>query len=259
MRILYPADSFKPKAVDEGYDEEHAAACRAGWPVSLFNFEAFLAGRFTAFPAFEPGETLLYRGWMLTGGEYQTLFDAVGSKGACMFTTPEGYLHCHHLPGWYELLQDWTAETLFFPEDADLATELSGRGWSGCFLKDYVKSLSTDGGSIVTDLSTIPTVIEKMKKYRGQIEGGLCARRLENYRAGSERRFFVYHGQAHGDHEAVPAAVLEAASVVNSAFFTVDVADTDEGCLRIVELGDGQVSGLKHWSPDTFIQILGKP
>lgn len=259
MRLLYPADSFKPKAVDETYADEHAAARHAGWTVSLFNFEEFQAGNFRPFPRCEASETLLYRGWMLTGSEYQKLHTELSRQDVGMVTSPEHYLLCHHLPGWYELLKHWTVETLFFPEGADVAGALAERGWEGCFLKDYVKSLSTDGGSVVRDLSTIPAVIEKMKKYRGQIEGGLCARRLENYLPGSERRFFVYRGRAHGDHEEPPAPVLEAAAIVPSPFFTVDIAQSDDGRTRIVELGDGQVSDRKHWSADSLVQMLGPP
>lgn len=259
LRLLYPADSFKPKTVDETYAEEHAAACSAGWPVSLFNFEEFQAGSFRPFPKLEAGETLLYRGWMLTGTEYRRLHDVLHQQHVIMVTSPENYLLCHHLPGWYDLLKHWTTETFFFPEDADVAGALAERGWTGCFLKDYVKSLSTDGGSVVRDLSTIPAVIEKMKKYRGQIEGGLCARRLENYLPGSERRFFVCRGRAHGDHEEPPTPVLEAAAIVPSAFFTVDVAETEDGRTRIVELGDGQVSDRKHWSAEALVKMLGTP
>lgn len=259
MRILYPADTFSPKAVDEVYMEEHAAARAAGWPVSLFNFEDFQAGTFRPFPRFDADESILYRGWMLSGDDYRRLHDSILKQQGVLITSPEDYLLCHHLPRWYPLLSRWTAETRFFSETEDVAENLATEGWDGCFLKDHVKSLSTDGGSLVRDLGKIPEVVAKMRKYRGQIEGGLCARRIEDYDPESERRFFVYRGQAFGDHEPVLEPVAEAASVISSPFFTVDVARTRAGDLRIVELGDGQVSDRKHWAAGDFMAIFGTP
>jgi hypothetical protein len=153
-------------------------------------------------------------------------------------------------------LTEFTAETMTFLETEDIAAALAAHGWDGCFLKDYVKSLSTDGGSVVRDLSTIPAVIAKMLKYRGQIEGGLCARRLEDYDSSSERRYFVWRGQAHSDTGEVPHFVAEAASRVLSPFFSVDVARRSDGVLRVIELGDGQVSDRKHWDCHNFIRML---
>lgn len=259
MKFLYPADTFSPKVVDEMYAEEYAAATAAGWPVALFNFEDFQSGTFRPFPKFDPDENILYRGWMLVGDDYMRLIESIGKCQATPHTSPEDYLLCHHLPRWYPLLSTWTAETRFFTETDNVADALAKDGWTGCFLKDYVKSLSTDGGSLVRDLSAIPDVVAKMKKYRGQIEGGLCARRIEDYDPESERRFLVYHGQAYADHEDVPEPVQVAAKVISSPFFTVDVAKTRAGELRIIELGDGQVSDRKHWSAEDFVAIFGTP
>ncbi|MES2507004.1 MAG: ATP-grasp domain-containing protein [Verrucomicrobiota bacterium] len=257
MRLIYPADTFRPKVVDETYEEEYEAAKEAGFSVSLFNFEEFQAGSFKVFPPIEAGEVTLYRGWMMTGPEYTRFHQALTTRGASPLTTPEEYLKCHHLPGWYDLLKPFTAETRFYTEADDIAADLASVGWTGCFMKDYVKSLSTDGGSVVSDLSALESVIQKMRKYRGQIEGGLCARHLEDYDASTERRFFVFRGRAFGDGTEVPLPVMEAASQISSPFFTVDVAMRCDGVLRIIELGDGQVSDRKHWGSHDFVRVLG--
>jgi hypothetical protein len=36
----------------------------------------------------------------------------------------------------------------------------------------------------------------------------------------------------------------------------VDVAERSDGTLRIIELGDGQVSDRKHWPTARFVQML---
>lgn len=255
-RLLYPADTFLPKQVDEVYVDEAAAAVAAGFSVSIFNFEDFQAGELRIRPAPQVGEVLLYRGWMLTEAEYQRLHGTVLSLGATMVTRPEEYILCHHLPRWLPLFQEFTAETRCYSEHDDIQADLAAAVWQGCFLKDYVKSLSTDGGSLVTDLSAIPQVLAAMKKYRGHIEGGVCARRLEEYDTATERRFFVCRGISYGDGEAIPEPVRAAAERVRSPFFTVDVARRSDGVLRIIELGDGQVSDRKHWSCPALISVL---
>jgi hypothetical protein len=256
VRLIYPADTFSPKVVDDVYADEFAAAQAAELPVSIFNLEDFQGGTFRPRPSIQSGETVLYRGWMLTPTEYTRLFEAIVAAGGTPVTDVAAYTLCHHLPRWYPLLAEFTAETTTFSETDDIAAALTAQGWDGCFLKDYVKSLSTDGGSVIRDLSTIPAVIAKMLKYRGQIEGGLCARRLEDYDSSSERRYFVWQGQAHSDTGEVPHFVAEVANRVSSPLFSVDVARRSDGVLRVIELGDGQVSDRKHWSSHNLIRMF---
>lgn len=256
MRFLYPTDAFHPKAVDEVYENEFSAVVSAGLKTALFSFEEFQAGELRIRPSPQPGETFIYRGWMLTEFEYERLYREIASFGATMLTRPEEYLLCHHLPRWLPLLREFTAETQCYSEHDDIAADLTTAGWQGCFLKDYVKSLSTGGGSVVTDLKTIPAVIASMRKYRGQIEGGICARKLESYDANTEHRFIVFRGIPYGDGVQIPTPVRAAAERIKSLFFTVDLSMRSDGVLRIIELGDGQVSDRKHWSSDAFVQIF---
>ena len=256
MRLLYPSDPFKAGNPDETYADEHTAVVVAGMAVSLFSFEDFSMGRFRPRPAFTPGEQVCYRGWMLSIKDYQRLWESIQTAEAAPLTSPQEYELCHYMPKWYPLLVHHTPNTLFFSETDDIATALHSQGWTGCFLKDYVKSLSTDGGSLVTSLETIPDVIRKMKKYRGLIEGGLCARQIEDFVPSTERRHFVLRGQAHSLSASVPGLVSLAAQIIKSPFFTVDTIEKQDGTVRIVELGDGQVSDLKRWPADQFVNIL---
>lgn len=60
----------------------------------------------------------------------------------------------------------------------------------------------------------------------------------------------------HTSHnESDPDIVKECASRINSKFFSVDAIDRADGCQRIVEIGDGQVSGLVGWSVDRFTSL----
>jgi hypothetical protein len=254
MRLLYPASPLQPRKPDELYAEEYAAAVDSGFDVAMFSYEEFTADSFR--PTFLPDETVLYRGWMLTPAQYGQLCSEVLRLGARMLTSPEQYELCHHLPEWYPTLAEFTPETQFFHESDDVASKLRDLGWAGCFLKDYVKSLATADGSHVTDLAQIPEVLAKMKMYRGEIEGGICARRIEDFDHDTEDRYFVFRGTAHGRSGSVPEVVEIAARRIESPFFTVDTVRRRDGVTRIVELGDGQVSDRKKWTAQQLLSVL---
>ena len=119
-----------------------------------------------------------------------------------------------------------------------------------------MKSLKTSRGSIVRDPSEIGAVVEEMERFRGEIEGGLCVRRVEPFITDSERRYFVLGGKAFSpDDQPVPDLVQRVASRIPSPFFSVDVIRREDGALRVVEVGDGQVSDLVGWSVSAFVAL----
>jgi hypothetical protein len=102
-----------------------------------------------------------------------------------------------------------------------------------------------------------------MKQFRGTVEGGFCVRRVEEFLPDTERRYFVIEGVPHAAEGEVPAIVHECAKRLQKRFYSVDVVRRADGPLRIVEVGDGQVSDLVGWSPERFAEVLkqhfGKP
>jgi hypothetical protein len=256
MRLLYPSNPIDLKVADDAYLDEYAAARSVGFDVSLFSFEDFERGDFKPRPTLQPGDIVLYRGWMLSVQLFESLVRALEARSAEAFTSVAGYKAGHHLPQWYPLLSAFTAETVILTEEADFASELAGLNWPGYFVKDYVKSLSTAGGSLVSRPEEIADVVSLMKKYRGVIEGGVCIRRREEYEPGSERRYFVFRKQALAPGTEIPDIVRACAAQVASPFFSVDVARRSDGVLRLIELGDGQVSDRKEWSAQGFVQAI---
>jgi hypothetical protein len=192
---------------------------------------------------------------MMDTSDYQKLVDFIGSRGATPLTSTEAYLRCHHLPNWYPLIYDFTAETRIFPADCDLSAELTVLGWDKFFLKDYVKSLKTSVGSVVSKPEEVATVLAEMRKFRGTIEGGICVRRFESFRKGSEKRYFVIDRIPHASSDGMPDLVAECARRISSPFFSVDVAIREDGVERVVEIGDGQVSDLVGWSVSDFSRL----
>lgn len=227
--------------------------------VSLLSVEAFLqAGDFKANPPLPTGDEVLYRGWMFSKDEYVSLVAAISSTGCRPVNDTPSYLGCHYLPNWYPLLTEFTPETRVNPANCDLAKELKALGWSGYFIKDYVKSLKTSVGSRISKPEQVEALISDMQRFRGVIEGGLCVRRVEDFLPESERRYFVFDGKPHAPEGEVPDIVHECASRIKSRFFSVDVIQRADGELRIVEIGDGQVSDLVGWSPERFAKALAQ-
>jgi hypothetical protein len=126
-------------------------------------------------------------------------------------------------------------------------------------IKDYVKSLKTAGGSVVTSADEIKEVLAKMEKYRGAIEGGVVLRKFEEFFPNSEIRYFVINGKYFGQERLFDLRHMnlleQVSAAVPSPFFSVDIALRVDGVARIIEIGDGQVSDLVGWTPDRFAEI----
>lgn len=251
LHFLFPEGS-DANVPDEMFADQMETLIAAGFTVSLCS-DAVLAG-VRPLRGVPPGSTVVYRGWMVTADEYAALARAVERSKARPFTSPVEYLATHHLPNWYPLLADLTPETRVFPESADIEAELRLLGWGAYFLKDYVKSLKTARGSVVRNPADVQSVIDEMREYRGRIEGGICVRRVEEFEPESERRYFVLRGVGYAASESEPVSdvVRRCAERVPSPFFSVDVVRRRDGQLRVVEVGDGQVSDLVGWSPAEF-------
>lgn len=260
--ILYPSDPLSKGLPDEVYVEEFEAARASGLSCSLFSFEDFeTGGTFRARPALSPGDRVLYRGWMLTPEAYARLCASLAASGATPFTSAAQYHRCHHLSEWYPLCQDLTPETLFLPADVDFATLaglLAAKDWPAYFVKDYVKSLTTERGSVARTPAEVAEIVALLREYRGEVEGGVAIRKLEDLRPETEERYFVLGGQPHGRDGRVPPIVEEVATRINSPFFSVDIVLSAQGEPRLVELGDGQVSDRKKWPADRFASMLNE-
>jgi hypothetical protein len=256
--FLYPSDPVEPKQPDEQFRGQIDEMRRLGLGVSIVCLEELGEATCRIRSRIPSGATVIYRGWMLAPAEYEKLLALIQSYQASPFVSLETYLACHYLPSWYPLVAEFTAETKIFPVRADLAEELKtlgSLGWEKFFIKDYVKSLKTSVGSIVSRPEEISLVLTEMQKFRGTIEGGICVRRFEEFVPNSERRFFVINGVPHAMSGSVPEIVSECARRIKSPFFAIDVAPRVDGVLRVVEIGDGQVSDLVGWEVTRFAEL----
>lgn len=256
MHLLYPSDPFNKSTVDEAYADEFSAVVAVGLPCSLFSFEDFESNKFRARPTLPAGVDVVYRGWMMVPEVYARLVDAVAVSGAHLKTNASEYRQCHHLPEWYSLCKEWTPETVIAEKNADFVKLLHGKDWPAYFVKDYVKSLTTQRGAVSESPEGIAEVVALIEQYRGSVEGGVCIRKFEELLPETEERYFVLGGKAFSRDGDVPALVNDVAERITSPFFSVDTVLALSGQLRLIELGDGQVSDRKKWSADQFAAML---
>lgn len=254
IHFIFPAHPLRPTVVEEMFADQFAAVKQAGYTASLCPDSVIQNNKpLGNVPA---GATVVYRGWMLNATEHTRLSQAVAATSATLLTSTNAYLAAHHLPNWYPLIAEFTPETRVFAHGADWESELRSLDWEAFFIKDYVKSLKTSRGSIVHDPSEIGVAVAEMKRFRGEIEGGLCVRRVVHFITDSERRYFVLDGKAFSpDGQPAPTLVEQVSPRIPSPFFSVDVIHRVDGVLQIVEIGDGQVSDLVGWSVESFIAM----
>ncbi len=256
MRILYPANPVNSKEADEPYQEEFSILRARGADCSLFDFDAIELNELKPRPGISTGDEVLYRGWMLDSDRYRKLAALVEARGGAPFTSHEQYLRCHHLPNWYESCAEFTAESVFFAFDEKLVDNVERLGWEQFFVKDFVKSNTTARGSIAATPGEVRDIAELIAKYRGEIEGGIAVRRVEQYDDATEVRYFVFNGKAYAPDSTVPDIVSSIAARVDAGFFSVDIIRRSDGELRLDEVGDGQVSDKKSWSESAFADML---
>ena len=219
MHFLYPSDPVEPKEPDEAFRNQINELRSLGFGVSIVCLEELGEKKCRIRSPLPNGATVVYRGWMLVPAEYEKLVALIQSCQASPFISLETYLACHYLPNWYPLVSEFTAETKVFAVHSDLAEELKTLGWQKFFIKDYVKSLKTSVGSVVSKPEDVSLVLAEMQKFRGTIEGGVCVRRFEEFIPNSERRFFVIKGRPYTTSGSVPVLVSECARRISSPFF----------------------------------------
>jgi hypothetical protein len=290
-RIIYCSDPLRPSYVDEPFAREAAAANAVGLNHSLINFEALVAGDSQAAVRRVPtGDALgIYRGWMLTSLQYTALHDALHARGIRLINSPAQYQYAHHFPENYSDIAALSPQSVCIPLKElnwpTLSESLRGFGDRPLLLKDWVKSRKHEWDEAcfipsAADAVAVERVARRFVELQAEdLTGGLVFRLFETFeplgthaRSGmpltKEFRLFYLDGGllacAHywedADYSgAGPPFDLfnELAQKLRSRFFSLDVAQRTDGAWRVIEMGDGQVSGLpEDLDPTDFYRTL---
>ena len=173
-----------------------------------------------------------------------------------MLESPAEYISNHHITGWYHACQEYTFETVFASANSDFALLTKQLQWPAYFVKDYVKFLTTSRGSVAHSAAEITEIVKQIAHFRGEIEGGIGVRQFEKLVENSEQRYFVLNGQPFSADNHIPAIVSDIVNKISTPFFTIDVVKNSQGELRLIEIGDGQVSDIKEWAIDKLVALF---
>ncbi|WP_371481423.1 ATP-grasp domain-containing protein [Kitasatospora sp. NBC_00315] len=279
--MLFPADPLTLRRPDPHFAGEARRWRELGGEYALIDHDALLAGEGSEALRRVPVGIgpLWYRGWMIPTSAYERLASALDARGGGLLTTPAGYASAHELPGWYPAFDGATPTSVWLPVDlspgapgpapahgalAAAAARLGGGG--PAIVKDYVKSRKHEWAEacFVPDLGDLPAlerVVARFVELQAEfLAGGVVLRRFEEYTRtedgrANEARVWWLDGEPVlvGPHPDTPdltpepdlSEVRPLVRALGCRFVTTDLAHRADGSgWRVVEVGDGQVSGL---------------
>lgn len=279
---LFCCDPLGARRPDPVFAAEVKSVRRAGADVALLDHEALLAGDTEAALARVPRGSgpYWYRGWMIPAPRYEELARGLRARGCELLTSASDFLRAHELPGWYDVFAELTPRSVWRamppgapPSAPDLAALVAPLGAGPAVVKDFVKSRKHEWDEAcfvpaLADTERLSAVVRRLFELQGDsLAGGLVVREYEPFVPGGEARVWWVDGEsvlttAHPDSPGelpVPdlAAVRHAVRALGCRWVTTDLALRKDGVWRVVEVGDGQVSGLPAGSdPSTLFDAL---
>jgi len=286
LTILFPHQPFEPSSIDSVFEEEYKAAKLIGFPLAFYDHEALerdeVKEAFAQIPDSGGGTRTVFRGWMIPGEKYQIGHEELVRKGYHPVTTPEAYEEAHYLPLAYKHTKGECPRSGWLEgDDVNGAWNLyQGFCKKECIIKDWVKSAKSrwkDGCYIPANTTEkkFREIYEVFRNTRGKLfnRGVVLREFMPIVERGSsiaglpvieETRLFFWEGEILVLPSGSSPSPLEersrwetVARRFQSNFMTVDVAYLEDGSWRVVEVGDGGVSGLPMGlEPTRFFSAL---
>ena len=289
VNFIFWSHPLDKKKVDEDYFEEYQAA-GLNHACALFSYEDLERGKLSLSGEDIKGTTI-YRGWMMSPHMYENFYNLLLERGIQLINSPKEYAKYHLLPGWYKDFEGLTPFSVCNEsKDIDDALKLTENLEGAFIVKDYVKSRKHEWYDAcfikdIKDKEEAARVIGNFITRQGEnLEGGVVLRKFESLKCigkhkdsgmpiSEEYRIFIFKGKiliadnywnkdkAVNISEDEYTWIESVASKIESDFVTVDLARKTDGSLIIMEMGDGQVSGLQQIGADEFyreFQVIQK-
>ncbi|MCH5348184.1 MAG: ATP-grasp domain-containing protein [Oscillospiraceae bacterium] len=262
--ILFPSSYFNDKEIDEDLKSEYDAVIGTGlFDVVLFSYDKwFNENRLHLNKLVDDMCTAVCRGWMMKPELYTDFYEQLLSKNIQLITQPLKYRLFHIFPHIYPNLMEDTARMIIYPDAESIQLEEIKRKFSKFMVKDFVKSVKGTDFPQFFDSSITESEFQKYMeiffKYRGELyTGGICIKEflpLKHYGANTNeyRVFYINNNIAsvsRNSGQAIhtpmpPQELIEKYCNLQSPYYTIDYAELENGSWKIIEAGDGQVSGL---------------
>ena len=284
INILFPCDFFNHKEVDVDYKEEYDAAVRYGFTPLIFCDDDFRNGKPLVLSIAAEHETqVIYRGWMMTVELYTRLYEEMTRFGYRLINSSKEYEFCHYFPDWYHAISKYTPKSIII--NKDLIDKIDTDGMKSLIVKDYVKSRKHEWNDAcfvpdTADCENLSRVVKNFIERQGDnFVGAVVLREFIALRncgehpkskmpISKEVRVFVFNKRAfcyvdywQGKETVIEKEIEQLLSYcgnIESNFYTIDFAEKENGGWIIMEIGDGQVSGLQDYSADCFYESLSK-
>lgn len=264
--VLFPSSFFRVTKVDEDLQKEYDAVCAVDlFEVALFSYDKwFNEGKLIVKDVPDIEHLAVYRGWMMKPEQYEQFYELLLEKKIRLVTEPEQYRRMHIFPNVYDLVKEDTAKMELYPLHERIDVEKLKKSFQKFMVKDYVKSVKGTEFPRFFDRSVTQEAfdhwMEVFYKYRGELlTDGICIKEfmdLKRYgdQTNEYRVFYINHevaticrnsGQGNYTPEP-PRELIEKYRSLDSPYYTVDYAELKDGSWKIVEAGDGEVSGLSE-------------
>lgn len=266
--LVVPCDPLSPKKVDEHFADEATAALNKGWEVVRVDHDSLTHNwDFKVYGAGEANGTAVYRGWMVTTAQYAVMKDKLQEKGVSLAVSPEQFRKGNLLPSWYMHFTKDTPVSWWLPGYTieDFAEAYDSGFFSGAegpyVLRDYQKSMKHywDEAMYIPDINDREAVMRVVSRFielrGGQMVMGFVLREFENFGkpevrtwwVNGELRLVTCHPDTPDDwvdrpYENYTTQFGKGVQSTRLPFVTLDIVRIKHGDLRVVELGDGQVS-----------------
>jgi hypothetical protein len=264
--LLVPSDPLNTRVVDDHFKRDTISARDLGWDVAVVDFDALVQGRhFKLRPAVDRQLLGLYRGWMLSPASYEHLHLIAQTSNIRLLTDPVAYEKGHMLPCWYETMRPFTPRTveLHGSSTEKIRKALTQLGGDAAVVRGYGKSLKHHWNEAcfipdTSDLLAAEKVIGRFIELSADSDftQGVLLREYEHFVGGEVRTWWV-NGQhvlttPHPDSASdvfevdlvLPDAFSASMCELGLTFATADFVRDSAGQVRLVEIGDGQVSDL---------------
>lgn len=262
--ILFPSSFFRPAEVDEDLQKEYDAVRAAGsLDIVLFGYEQwFLEDKLVLDHTPKKERLAVYRGWMMKPEQYERFYHMLLEKKIRLVTAPEHYRLMHIFPNVYPYIKEDTAKIELYPLHHPIDVSHLKQAFRRFMVKDYVKSVKGTDFPVFFDESVSQEAFDRWMEvfyqYRGELlTGGICIKEfldLKKYggKTNEYRVFYMNHeiatvcrNSGQGDYTPKPPRErIEKYRTLDSPYFTIDFAELEDGTWKIIEAGDGGVSGL---------------
>ena len=262
--IIYPCEWGNINKIDEDYTLEKEVASELGFLTYNFNYDEFVNGdKLKLSVSSLNNKNVVYRGWMMTVEQYRRFYSELKSLGGNLVTTPEEYEYTHHFINSYDKIDRYTPKTIWFRDEEQINWDKVRNELGDKFIvKDYVKSVKGfDFPEYLESSMTneeLDKYIDKFKQLRGNLyQGGIVLKKYvqldkNNGHTHEFRGFFINHGcrlmyhNSDNKEDLVPFHMGNeyAMTMLHSCFYTIDYARLENGEYIVIEVGDGQVSGI---------------